>query len=134
MHRGSFLEVRLTSPSSLEYFPRTRTCPSRLASSWDGRFADQAPRIFLNVFRTFRRLKTEGLFSGICSLLFPEHFDCHRFPRDFVFSPFLAFREGPGGFREVREAGRNHFHLSWYLILPGITSYDKKIGKNIRNI
>ena len=32
---------------------------------------------------------------------------------------FLAFSEGPGGFREVREAGRNHFHLSWYLIVPG---------------
>ena len=28
---------------------------------------------------------------------------------------FLAFTEGPGGFRELREAGRNHFHLSWYL-------------------
>ena len=26
----------------------------------------------------------------------------------------LAFVEGPGGFRELREAGRNHFHLSWY--------------------
>ena len=36
---------------------------------------------------------------------------------------FLAFSEGPGGFREVREAGRNHFHLSWYLLVPGITSY-----------
>ena len=28
---------------------------------------------------------------------------------------FLAFPGGPGGFRELREAGRNHFHLSWYL-------------------
>ena len=28
---------------------------------------------------------------------------------------FLAFPQGPGGFRELREAGRNHFHLSWYL-------------------
>ena len=27
---------------------------------------------------------------------------------------FLALSEGPGGFRELREAGRNHFHLSWY--------------------
>ena len=26
-----------------------------------------------------------------------------------------AFPGDPGGFREVREAGRNHFHLSWYL-------------------
>ena len=24
---------------------------------------------------------------------------------------FLAFFEGPGGFRELRKAGRNHFHL-----------------------
>ena len=39
---------------------------------------------------------------------------------------FLAFPGGPGGFREVREAGRNHFHLSWYLIVPGITSYGQK--------
>ena len=35
----------------------------------------------------------------------------------------LAFPGGPGGFREPREAGRNHFHLSWYLIVPGVTSY-----------
>ena len=33
---------------------------------------------------------------------------------------FLAFSEGPGGFRELREAGRNHFHLSWYLLVPGV--------------
>ena len=39
---------------------------------------------------------------------------------------FLAFSEGPGRFRELREAGRNHFHLSWYLLLPGVTSYDQK--------
>ena len=25
---------------------------------------------------------------------------------------FFALSEGPGGFRELREAGRNHFHLS----------------------
>ena len=36
---------------------------------------------------------------------------------------FLAFPEGPGGFRELRGAGRNHFHLSWYLLVPGVTSY-----------
>ena len=28
---------------------------------------------------------------------------------------FLAVPRGPGGFRELRGAGRNHFHLSWYL-------------------
>ena len=39
---------------------------------------------------------------------------------------FLAFVEGPGGFREVREAGRNHFHLSWYLSVAVVTSYDQK--------
>ena len=39
---------------------------------------------------------------------------------------FLAFPQGPGGFREVRGAGRNHFHLSWYLSVPGVTSYDQK--------
>ena len=32
---------------------------------------------------------------------------------------FLAFPGGPGGFRELREAYRNHFHLSWYLLVPG---------------
>ena len=36
---------------------------------------------------------------------------------------FLAFSQGPGGFREVWEAGRNHFHLSRYLLVPRITSY-----------
>ena len=39
---------------------------------------------------------------------------------------FLAFSQGPGGFRELREAGRKLFHLSWYLLVPGITSYDQK--------
>ena len=39
---------------------------------------------------------------------------------------FLAFTEGPGGFRELREAGRNHFHLSWYLLVPGVMSCDQK--------
>ena len=38
---------------------------------------------------------------------------------------FLAFLGVPGGFREVREAGMNHFHLFWYLIVPGITSYGR---------
>ena len=38
----------------------------------------------------------------------------------------LAFPRGPGGFRELRGAGRNHFHLCWYLLVPGITSYDPK--------
>ena len=33
---------------------------------------------------------------------------------------FLALSEGPGGFRELREAGRNHFHPSWYLSVPGV--------------
>ena len=37
----------------------------------------------------------------------------------------LAFVGGHGGFRELREAGRSHFHLSWYLLVPGITSYDR---------
>ena len=39
---------------------------------------------------------------------------------------FLAFTGGPGGFRELQEAGRNHFHLSWYLLVPGITSHVQK--------
>ena len=37
---------------------------------------------------------------------------------------FFVVPGGSGGFREVREAYRNHFHLSCYLIVPGITSYD----------
>ena len=40
---------------------------------------------------------------------------------------FWAFTQGPGGFRKVREAGRNHFHLSRYLIVPGVTSYKCKV-------
>ena len=35
----------------------------------------------------------------------------------------FAFFQGPGGFREVREAGRNHFHLSWYLSDAAVTSH-----------
>ena len=41
----------------------------------------------------------------------------------------LAFPEGPGVFRELREAGTNHFHLFCYLIVPGVTSYDQKTTK-----
>ena len=39
---------------------------------------------------------------------------------------FLAFPWGPGGFSELRGASRNHFHLSWYLIVPEITNYGQK--------
>ena len=39
---------------------------------------------------------------------------------------FLVLSEGPGGFREVRGAYRNHFHLSWYLVVSVVTSYDQK--------
>ena len=39
---------------------------------------------------------------------------------------FLVFSGCPGGFREVRGAGRNHLHLSWYLMVPGIRSYSQK--------
>ena len=38
----------------------------------------------------------------------------------------LAFPRGPGGFRELWEACRNHFHLSWYIMVPGIASYVQK--------
>ena len=37
----------------------------------------------------------------------------------------LAFPRGPGGFRELRGAGRNHFHLSWCLSEAMITRYDQ---------
>ena len=47
---------------------------------------------------------------------------------------FLAFPEGPGGFRELREAGRNHLHLSWHLLVPGVTSYDQKTNKEKTHI
>ena len=49
-----------------------------------------------------------------------------------LYNRFLAFSRGPGGFRELREAGRKHFHLSWYLLVPGITSYGKKENKKIQ--
>ena len=42
---------------------------------------------------------------------------------------FLAVPGGPVGFRELREAYRNHFHLSLYLLVPGITSYGQKTNK-----
>ena len=42
---------------------------------------------------------------------------------------FLDFSWGPGGFRELREAGSNHFHLSWFLLVPGVTSCDQQTKK-----
>ena len=53
----------------------------------------------------------------ICSYLFLNLFE-------FKNSGFWLFPWGPGGFREVREAGRKHFHLSWYLSVAVVTSYD----------
>ena len=41
------------------------------------------------------------------------------------------FSRGPGGFKKLRGAGRNHFHLSWYLSVPGVTSYGQKTDKEI---
>ena len=43
-----------------------------------------------------------------------------------LYKRFWAFSLGPGRFGERREAGRNHFHLSWYLLVPGVTSYGQK--------
>ena len=40
----------------------------------------------------------------------------------------LDFSRGPGGFRELREAGRNHFDLSWYLSVSVVTSCPKTLG------
>ena len=38
----------------------------------------------------------------------------------------MAFSRGPGRFGELREAGRNYFHLSWYLSVSVVTSYGQK--------
>jgi hypothetical protein len=35
---------------------------------------------------------------------------------------FVDFSRGPGGFKEVQEAGRTHLHLSWYLSDTVVTS------------
>jgi len=36
----------------------------------------------------------------------------------YIYSRFLASSSGAGGFRELREVGRNNCHLSWYLSVP----------------
>ena len=38
----------------------------------------------------------------------------------------LAVCRGPEVFRELREAYRKRFHLSWYLLVSGVTSYGQK--------
>jgi len=38
----------------------------------------------------------------------------------------FAFSRGPGGFRELREAGRNNFHPFWYLQVAVVKSYGQK--------
>ena len=45
---------------------------------------------------------------------------CRFYVKGFWLSP-VSWR-----FRKLREACRNHFHLSWYLLVPGITSYSQK--------
>ena len=42
---------------------------------------------------------------------------------------FLAFSRGSGGFRELREAGRKYFHLSWYLLVSVVTSYGQNLER-----
>ena len=32
-----------------------------------------------------------------------------------IYNRLFAFSQGPGGFRELRDPGRNHSHLAWYL-------------------
>ena len=46
----------------------------------------------------------------------------------------MAFLGGPGGFRELREAGRNHFHLSWFEGVAKVPqdSLDRSPGKRHR--
>ena len=41
---------------------------------------------------------------------------------------FLAVFSGGEGFRKVREAYRKRFHLSWYLLVSGVTSYGPKFS------
>ena len=38
----------------------------------------------------------------------------------------FSFSQDPAGFRKLWEAGRNHFHLSWYLLVSVVTSYGQK--------
>ena len=47
-----------------------------------------------------------------------------------------AFPGGPGGFRELREASRKHFHLSWYLLVPRDECRNMHVSKRVlrRNI
>ena len=47
---------------------------------------------------------------------------------------FSAFSRGYGGFRELREAGRKHFHLSRYLLVPGVTSSRNFVSDAHENI
>ena len=43
-----------------------------------------------------------------------------------LYDRLLAFPGGPGRFRELREAYRKLFRLSWYLVVPVVTSYSQK--------
>ena len=43
----------------------------------------------------------------------------------------ICFR-GSGGIRELREASRNHFHLSWYLSNAVVTGYSQKAYERIK--
>jgi hypothetical protein len=54
----------------------------------------------------------------VCSLMFIHNVG-------FKNGGLLAFSGSPGGFRALREAGRNDLHLSWYLpdAVVTVTSY-----------
>ena len=80
----------------------------------------------LGVWRSFRGSSGDpwgrGLGDRAFGFVAPQVFVTFRI----LYNRVLAFSRGPGGFRELREAGRKHFHLSWYLLVPGVTSYDQK--------
>ena len=47
---------------------------------------------------------------------------------------FLPVTRGPGGFRELREACRNHFQLFWNLSGAVVTTYNGKSNERIEII
>ena len=85
-------------------------------TSWDQ--TNRIPRRKLPVPRS----KLENLGQNTSNLFFYSH--CCEFR--FVKYTCLMFSRRPGGFRDLWEACRNHFHLSWYFSDSVVPSYGQK--------
>ena len=89
-----------------------------------GLVSDGIKKMFLTSHHGLRviRFLNSSKIQGFVPYFFMSTFWLQNIGFLFFFPP----PQGPGGFRELREAHRNHFHRSWYLSDAVVASYRQK--------